>query len=144
MKIRKLFHLMLTSVLGMLGCSEITADEYGCPTADFEMKGKVTNEKGEALPDVEVSTSMMEKDSIVHYRRLSTTGETGTYQFKEDLIGLGWKDGGYSFSFIGDTTLYETYDTVIPADQIHLKGGDGKWYEGKASLTVDVVLKDKK
>lgn len=143
MKIRKFVQLILSAILGLMGCSECAVEEYGCPSADFEMKGKVVNEKGEAMPDVDVSNSYPQSDTSRIYRPVATTNESGEYVVQDDLYNLWEQAEGYSFRFVGDTTKYEPFDTIIPRSSLNIKGGDGDWYQGKASVVVNVTLKEK-
>lgn len=124
-------------------CTTSCGGLYGTPYADFEMKGKVTNEKGESLSDVEINSVSIESDSIRYQRTVAITNTRGMYTVSEDLYSLQWSDGGYPFRFIGDTTLYEPFDTTIQRDQLHFKDADHGWYEGKTSIVVNVTLKEK-
>ena len=59
----KAFHWALSSLLMLLGFSACDDKEcpcmYGSPTADYTIKGKVTNEAGEPLAGIEVSVSRL-------------------------------------------------------------------------------------
>lgn len=173
MKCRKLLQALLSSFLAFLGVScQQEGDEYGCPTADFYMKGSVVNQKGEPVPGVELKTVWTEYlyenqgDSLRTYdtiydgiftrltyidssRVLAKTDEKGDYSFMCDYYDSGsicnysFEVDGILFRFVGDTSLYEPFDTIVPSKSIQLKGGDGDWYGGKASINLDVVLKDK-
>ena len=141
----RFFQMGLKMVLGILGYSSISGcgGMYGTPTADFDMRGKVVNERGECLSEVKINSLSMYHDSVEHVKTLTFTDEEGTYRVMKDLYSLGWGNDGYPFRFVGDTTLYEPFDTIIPENQLHFKGAHG-WYEGKTSITVNVTLKDKK
>ena len=60
MKATRFFALLL-AVLGIGGCSAIEEVDnrmiaaYGVPTATYHVKGKVTDEQGNPIPDIEVS-----------------------------------------------------------------------------------------
>ena len=50
---------ILAGLLSLLGfslaaCDKIGADEYGCPYADYEIKGKVVDENGKAINGIQV------------------------------------------------------------------------------------------
>lgn len=50
---------LLAGLLTLLGfslaaCDKIGADEYGAPYVEYEIKGKVVNDKGTAIPDIQV------------------------------------------------------------------------------------------
>ena len=65
---------ILKMILLSLGfsCTTSCGDLYGTPYADFEMKGKVTNEKGESLSDVEINSVSIVSLAIQHYMNRST------------------------------------------------------------------------
>ena len=66
MKYRKLLQALLSSFLAFLGVScQQEGDEYGCPTADFYMKGSVVNQKGEPVPGVEPEVDINESMNIL-------------------------------------------------------------------------------
>lgn len=140
----RFFQMGLKMVLGILGYSSFSGcgAMYGTPTADFEMRGKVVNERGECLSEIKIQSLAIEHDSVGHTRTLTFTDEEGTYRVMEDLYSLGWGSGGYPFRFVGDTTLYEPFDTIISENQLHFKDEHG-WYKGRTSITVNVTLKDK-
>ena len=142
--IGRIFQVGLKMVLGVLGYSSISGcgAMYGTPSADFDMRGKVVNERGECLPEVKIKSITIGHDSVEYVRTLTFTDEEGTYRVMEDLYSLGWGSGGYPFRFVGDTTLYEPFDTIISENQLHFKDEHG-WYKGKTSITVNVTLKDK-
>lgn len=174
MKLRVFFQSILTVVLAFVGfsCQE-EGDEYGCPSADFVLKGHVVNQKGEPVPEVgikTVSTWYLDEDQGDSLRTYDTifdgrftrlayldssrvfvkTDERGDYLFKcdyyeYDILNVYSSDvESYLFRFVGDTSLYEPFDTLVPVNSIHFTGGDGNWYSGKATVNLDVVLKDKK
>ena len=50
---------ILAGLLSLLGfslaaCDKIGADEYGCPYADYKIKGKVVDENGKAINGIQV------------------------------------------------------------------------------------------
>lgn len=168
MKIRVFLQIILAAILGVFGfsCKE-EGDEYGCPYANFEINGRVVNQKGEPLADVKVENvqkhyiydyeadsfhayvDTIENGRFTHYTYLDTmtwgmTDMSGNYDIlMVDPRLLPFNDDGYLFRFVGDTTLYEPYDTIVPQNSIQYKGGDGNWYAGKAIVNIDVVLKEK-
>lgn len=143
--IGRFFQAGLKMMLGILGYSSISGcgAMYGTPSADFVMKGKVVNERGESLSEVKIKSLSMYHDSVKHAKTLTFTDEEGTYKVMEDLYDLGWGNDGYPFRFVGDTTLYEPFDTIIPENRLHFTDDHG-WYKGKTSIVVNVTLKEKK
>ncbi len=53
----RFFQMGLKMVLGILGYSSFSGcgAMYGTPTADFEMGGKVVNERGECLSEIVIA-----------------------------------------------------------------------------------------
>ena len=86
MKIRKFVQLILSAILGLMGCSECAVEEYGCPSADFEMKGKVVNEKGEAMPECNSPRKISSECSGNVLRSLVIHGE-GAVRYEEAFDG---------------------------------------------------------
>lgn len=148
MKIRKFLNALLTMILGVMGfsCGPFGGDEYGCPSADFVMKGNVVNPQNQPVEGVKVvNTARVTEDAYMELEAISTTTDAdGSYTISCDYYTLGSEVQGVSFRFVPDTTKYEVFDTVIPQKSIVFKGGDGDWYSGKAEVNVNVTLKEKK
>lgn len=49
----------LLSILGfsLAACDKIGSEEYGCPHADYEIKGKVVSDQGTPIPNIEIEVS---------------------------------------------------------------------------------------
>jgi putative lipoprotein (rSAM/lipoprotein system) len=139
----KCANLLLGGLLALLGFSGCEAPvEYGSPHADFHFYGQVTNEAGEAIPDVKVEAKA--RSGYTNYPRLTNAGgqysiqlETGMRLDEAELVVSdidGAQNGAYR-----DTTIRVT---ITPDD--YYEQGDGNWYQGAARKTVDVVLKELK
>lgn len=142
--INRVIQSIIRLVLGTLGVLDFSGcgAMYGTPSADFEMVGKVTNEKTEPLSEVEVIAADVEHDALICEKVVSITNKTGNYRVSEDLYDLWGKNGGYLFRFVGDTNLYEPFDTIILEKKLHFEDED-RWYKGRISVTVNVTLKSK-
>lgn len=160
------------ALIGLIhySCSDSKQGVCDCIlTADFEMRGRVVNSHGEPLAGVEVvhggccmtGSSEVDEDSLLVQDSIQgecgamsvKTDERGMYLFKCELYphpqGFDFQDclSSSVFGFQGDTLLYEPLDTAINMDTLHFIGGERYEYDayyGKASIIVDVVLKDKK
>ena len=146
----KAVNWMLAGLLTMLGfsvasCDE-TAVEYGTPHAEYEVKGKVTDQSGEPIPGIEVRYGMIYRPMADPEERrdvyeTSRTGVDGRYQAtfsafpqrKMRIIATD-VDGPENGS-------YQTDSVDVEIDP--LEGGKGSWYEGKATVNIpDIHLKE--
>ena len=152
MKIKylKLKHWLLVSLGGLLGLSAtgcIPGCEYGCPEADYHVKGTVTDEQGNPIAGIGVLEVKQWNDDE---GQLQTTGYSDTTD----------KDGRYSLDFqyafpnqplsidvhdIDGTANGSYNDTVVSinTESVPLTGGHGNWYEGESSITYNITLTEK-
>lgn len=141
---------LLLGLLGFTACEEGGKGgggmlcEYGTPTTDFVVKGKVTDAEGKPIKGIVISSKGLE--SFVDGSSLSaTTGEDGTFvtnKIKEfGVMGtLVFTDTDGEANG-GDFATEEVELSRMPKNQT--KKGDGKWYQGEYEVTADVKL-DKK
>lgn len=149
------FFAMLLALLGIGGCQDLPEEEemrlmYGTPTAQFSVKGKVTDEKGNAIQGLQVilGNRFYDNSSVTydhHYFPVDTltTDSDGVYQFESsrispienlqvDVNDIDGAAGGGEFN---------SATTVVR--NIEYKDGNG-WYRGKADIKVsDIKLKKK-
>ena len=152
------YNTVLAALLGLLGfeaCDGPGADEYGCPWAEYQVKGVITDESGQPIPGirVELAEHAEEQDyngeKHVYHRGLDTmqTDAQGKYQTHvvsdlgcnvsalkiiiEDVDGP--ENGG---DFQSDTLIVPNLEKTL------VKKSDG-WYNGKYELKGDVTLKPK-
>lgn len=140
----RLVGALLTAVLAVLGLSSCNGEYmYGTPHADFEISGIVTDEEGDPMEGVRViSRSRRDAGEGTDYGYSTTidcdtayTDAKGHYLIERtDVFGPKWvfvlaedPEGGYGPEY----------------EELHLKyqGGDHDWYDGKAVVTADFVLK---
>ena len=128
---------ILTTLLGFLGFSscEDNGDDpgniicmYGTPTASYTIKGKVTDQAGQALSDIQIIVSDMEF----------------SYEPRPDFI----PDTPYGSHPVNDT-LYEN-NPYYQADSLKvtflrkdLQGGEG-WNRGNTTQEVKIILTPQK
>lgn len=134
---KKLIYLLI-GALGFTACEESEMCEYGTPTVDFTVKGRVTDADGKPVKGIVVSS----KDV---YGLDAVTGEDGHFATKTiQAVGIhgtllftdtdGAENGGEFETLTVDlNTLPET--KVVE--------GDGDWYMGEYEVTADVKLKAK-
>lgn len=149
------FFAMLLALLGIGGCQDLPEEEemrlmYGTPTAQFSVKGKVTDEKGNAIQGLQVilGNRFYDNSSVTydhHYFPVDTltTDSDGVYQFESsrifpienlqvDVNDIDGAAGGGEFN---------SATTVVR--NIEYKDGNG-WYRGKADIKVSDIKLEKK
>ena len=137
MKIKylKLKNWLLVSMATLLGlntaCDLSTTEEYGCPYADFHVKGKVTDPNGVPIPGIQVS---MDYD-------FDTTDAEGQYAVQSGRIPGNETVFDVVFSDVdgAENGLFKNDTVPVTFQQSELTGGDG-WYEGSATQTLNVTL----
>ncbi|MBP3425067.1 MAG: radical SAM-associated putative lipoprotein [Alistipes sp.] len=138
---RKLLYLLL-GALGFAGCSESFSCEYGTPSVDFTVKGKVTDSEGTPIKGIVVS---LETDSGTVMQSTTTatdgtftTTKTDDWLFYDSVLIFTDTDGEANG---GDFATYEVEVEELPKTKV--KEGDGNWYQGEYEVTVDVKLRKK-
>lgn len=136
---KRTFRKICRWALGLMGiscaasCDEINNQmaEYGCPYAQFEIKGKVTDPEGNPIKGIEVSSDFIGESTY--------TKEDGTYLYKGgffpgDTMPLSMKDvdgeenGGKFKEFSKEIRLK------------HEEEGSGNWDFGKYTADVNAIL----
>lgn len=130
---------MLMAALGFSSCgsnSPFGGAEclYGCPTATFDVKGTIVNEKNEAVNAVSVSLKEKHNDAYVLVSQ-SNTDERGQYG-----CGTITQSAEATFRIVVEDPegRYEADSTEVTMKSI---GGDGKWNMGRAEEVKDFKLK---
>lgn len=133
---------LLVTVGGLLGLSSVNCTlscEYGCPEADYHLKGTVTNENGVPIEGIVLQNNMQ-----WGVEECDTTDKGGNYSLyyhnvfpdlpiAVDVIDIdGEENGSYK-------------DTVISinTEGIPLTGGDGHWDQGEATIMCNITLEKK-
>jgi putative lipoprotein (rSAM/lipoprotein system) len=131
---------VLAVILAMLGfasaCGE-SVDEYGVPSAKFIVKGNVSSaQTSQPVPNIRV---VLDQDTVFtnaqgNYIVVDENGfpESRTYSLKFQDI-----DNDLNGSFTDLDTIAEFNNPVF-------KGGNGKWYSGEVTKTIDIKLDPKK
>lgn len=128
--------LAVLGISAVVSCEEIIDDilpaaEYGCPSMDFEIKGKVVNsENGDGIEGIRVSVHENDYGSVL-------SGKGGEFvlngsEFPQDSLKLFATDiDGQQNGLFQDTELMVGLSKE--------KDGDKSWYEGKYSASGIVI-----
>ena len=140
---------VLAGLLTLLGfsCSDSDDDgggqveEYGCPHANYEIKGKVVNRQNNPIPNIQIAISdsvpdrQMPSDTIYTDAKGEFLWETGEFPgatFKLIMTDIDKdKNGG---QFAADTSFVSFKNAVY-------ENGSG-WYEGKAKQEVTITMNE--
>ena len=131
----------LLAVLGFsalaTSCMKYGMPEYGCPTADYFIDGKVVSEEtNEPIENLKVRFLMNERasDSVFTNENgefnISHLKDITTFGYSLDIQDIDGEDNG-SFN---DTTINVT------VNHNEFQGGSG-WYDGKYHKHFDIKLK---
>lgn len=146
----KTINYIISSILIALGfsaCDTFGTAEYGCPHADFIVKGKVTAEQtGEPIKDIRVT--MIDTLYAHHSNGINLpsarTDTQGSYWVKSEEFP---KTITFLLTFSDtDSTLngaFASLDTIIIFKNPQFTGGDGHWYSGTTSKEINIKLKQK-
>lgn len=159
MKVRfnRWYNAVLTALLSILGysCSLDEPEEYGpyimeygSPSADFIVKGIVTDETGNPIHGIKTLLKQSwQTDEGPHVFGIDSiqTSESGNYQLKSNGIPAGQTklivediDGEANGGEFMSDTLDIDYDKAVKT-----KDGDGRWYNGIYEIIQNVKLKKK-
>lgn len=137
----KISNRLLSGAMVLLGFSSCdpskTADEYGTPYADYEIKGKVTDEAGAELAGLRVVAKGLIQSipNDPYFNDTLATDAKGTFLFDQ----LKVSEGRYRVVCEDPTGIYKSDSTEV---KMTPKGGKG-WYLGSDSKEVNFELKKK-
>lgn len=136
---------ILAGLLSLLGfslaaCDKMGSAEYGTPHADYEIKGKVVNNQGTPIPDIQVEVSDSIPESGWMYKDTIYTDANGEFHWKRgdfprmtfQLISRDIDEEKNGGQFVPKTTF-------VSFRNADYRGGD-TWYEGKATLETEITL----
>lgn len=169
------FTSLLTTIISLLGFSscETSMEMYGCPYAEIDLEGTVTDENGKAIEGVQVKLcyTYIEihegKDSVVNiFPNDSTlTDAYGKYTIKARGVMPGelikWPaNKGDSFSVNKESNYFlqvedidgeangglftNTISKFETATIVQTQKPDKEWFEGAYTITQDITLSLKK
>lgn len=125
--------IMLLGLLGF-GCGE-TPDEYGTPYSDFRFIGRVTDAEQQPVPQilVEVGNQSGRTDADGNYDLRILNGV-----IPHDGIRFTDTDGPENGGDFASKTL-----PIDPRQGEQTGPGDGDWYSGEFTFTIDAELTPK-
>lgn len=142
---------ILAGLLTLLGLSTTSCGsecEYGSPYATYDIKGKVVNEKGTAIPDMQVIIPAPDTDNeedLFVYRDTLLTNSTGEFNKRLEVGSFGeditFKIATQDIDGEANGGLFEDTVTEVAFKKEDLKGGDGNWYSGNAKKDVTITMK---
>ncbi len=136
MKIKylKLKNWFLVSLAGLMGVNMSSCGlEYGCPEAEYTVKGKVTNPSGEPIPGIKVTGNWDNDITSVSGDYILSARVVPLYPEETIQIVFADVDSSENGSYQNDTV-------PVTFQYSELTGGDGHWYEGSATKTLNVTL----
>lgn len=151
-KILTIANSLITLILAVIGFSSCGDDngkydlvEYGTPTTDFNVTGKVTDSNGKPIKGIQV-TVINGETSYKPYMPKVYTDENGNYTTKDSTIVWIRDDMRVEFDDVdGEANGGEfAKDSVVKANMKQHKIKEGKgWYQGKYLFTANKTLKKK-
>ena len=127
---------ILTTLLGFLGFSscEDNGDDpgniicmYGTPTASYTIKGKVTDQAGQALSDIQIIVSDMEF----------------SYEPRPDFIPIDTVKYNLKINPDENNPYYQADSLKVTFLRKDLQGGEG-WNRGNTTQEVKIILTPQK
>lgn len=142
MPMKEIFLRLCKALLSFIGVAAVATScdivcEYGTPTMDYTVMGKVVNEKKEALQHIKVKGLHHDYwDGNLDSTYTSASGEFAITQ--QRITGFGEKA---SLVFEDESGVYRTDTVDVKLEQV--KKGSG-WYNGEfAAEDVEIVMKEK-
>ena len=145
---------MIATLIGLLGFSACSENEeeppcmYGSPTADYIIKGDITDESGNPIQGVQVSVYQGEYEYMYENKNpqplTGSTNSTGGFKFDTlkrwgsytILITRDTDGAANCGEFINDTIKNNRYELT------QLKEGE-VWYRGLYEIKTNIKLKKK-
>ncbi len=149
-KINRLLNTTIMAALSLLGfssCDEGGVElEYGTPTSDYQVKGKVTAEDGTPVKSVKVTTHYWadkEHNYDINTTYTDASGEYTTEEADDPDITRRIKNGQLIVTYEDESGVYAN-DTTWSEDMAvkKVKKGEG-WSSGSFVVTANKVLKKK-
>ncbi len=139
---------LMTLIGGVVSCDALGGDEpcmYGTPHATYNIKGKVTDGAGTAIPGIEVKAVedwRRERADYPEYPGKTLTDAAGEYALT--LHAIGKNDFTvYATDIDGEANGSWQKDSVAVAEStIEMTGKKGTWEDGTGSATVHFKLKE--
>lgn len=141
----------LLTILGFSSSCDPFRTEYGTPSADFIVKGKIESAtNNNPIPDIIIEMRRVEKnqDGQTFVRLTGTTFSENEGNFTLMDEGAFPIDQTYKIKFTDTDGVqngeYEPLDTTIVFQNPKFSNGNGHWYSGQTEKELNVKLKPKK
>lgn len=141
---------ILAGLLSLLGfslaaCDKIGADEYGCPYADYEIKGKVVDDNGKTINGIQVIIPDPFGNEEYTHRDTLITNSAGEFDARPVVTTFGtditFKITTKDIDGTDNGGAFEETITEVPFKKEDLKGGSGSWNYGSAQKEVTITMK---
>lgn len=138
----------IVSVFGMYGC-DIHAVDYGCPYAEFSLKGTVVDEKDTPIEGIRVAVEVWNvdgKDIRKMYNDTLYTNAEGKVSFMPshdyffyppDSVSVAMEDVD------GEDNDGDFKSQIISPEVVQIEKGDGVWFEGRYESSFNAKLQKK-
>lgn len=135
----------IVSVFGLHGC-DIHAVDYGCPCAEFTMKGTVTTEENTPLEDIRVTVevwSVAGNDKRQMYEKTTCTDADGKVSVNTGFVYVPDSVSVKIDDVDGEANGGDFQSQVLSPKVVMTKDKDGEWFEGSYESTFNVKLQKK-
>ena len=148
---KNLFIRLIKVALGLLGVvmvdSCIAKAEYGCPHADFEAKGVVSDEDGNGIQGIRVVVSIDDPSPAYKgdpHRDTLWTNHIGEYVTGDSYMvdDFAYMDN-VKLEFVdvdGQENGGEFHSVIVEVPVFKVKEGDGNWYDGAYEAGANVTM----
>ncbi|WFE85448.1 radical SAM-associated putative lipoprotein [Parabacteroides chongii] len=136
---------MLAGLLSLLGfslaaCDKIGTVEYGCPHADYTIKGKVVNNQGDPIPDIQIEIRDSIPESAWAHSDTVYSDSNGEFLWKKgDFPGMTYQLISKDIDEEENGGKFATNNSYVSFRNADFKGG-GTWYEGAATMETKITL----
>lgn len=140
----------LLLLLGFSACEE--REEYGTPTVDYQVKGKVTTASGEAVKGIQVVVkdqhgTFKQKEQWMYYHNDTIYTDANGEFISREASSFSLSDQKVCFYDVDGELNGGTFESdsvgLKEMAQKRIKKGSGNWYGGKYELGCEVKLNKK-
>lgn len=116
--------------------------EYGCPEAEYHIKGTVINEEGNPIPGIGVNRTRDWENRDGEWVFEDTTNSGGHF-FIKGIQPEGDNIARVALSDIDSNANGSYQDTIVDVsfEGVPFIGGDGRWNQGTATKEVTITMR---
>ncbi|MDR3327081.1 MAG: radical SAM-associated putative lipoprotein [Prevotellaceae bacterium] len=141
---------IIAALLALLGFSVSSCEEprteYGSPSVDFVVKGKVTSQETKEPINkiaVLVSETAWDNDTVFYQMDSVTTDANGNYYSKRTITSFA-DEHNYKIHFKDidgeENGLFNDSTVIVSTVKEDYKGGNNHWYGGEATKELNIEL----